>query len=56
MTFNKNDQQQDARSSADLLIKWMKTTLKTLEEAMRRSHSRSVKAQLMMDGDGDDAI
>jgi len=44
MTFNKNDQQQNARSNADLLIKWMKTSWKTLEETIRRSQSRSCKA------------
>lgn len=35
MTFNKNEQQWDARSNADLLIKWLKTTWKTLEETIR---------------------
>ena len=30
MLFNKNEQQ-DTRINADLLIKWMKTTWKTLE-------------------------
>jgi len=43
LTFNKNEQQ-DARSNADLLIKWMKTTWKNLEEIVRQSQSRSLKA------------
>ena len=55
MTCNKNEQQQDAKNSAELQTKWTKTTWKTFGETVWRGHNRSLKASLFTyDGDDDD--
>jgi hypothetical protein len=35
MTYNKNEQQHDAKNNAELQTIWMKMTWKTLEETIR---------------------
>jgi hypothetical protein len=50
-SHKKNEQQQDAKNNAKSLIKWTTMTWKTFEETVRRSHSRSIKAYLVMDDD-----
>ena len=53
-TCNKNEQQQDIKSNAELWTKWTKTTRKTLEETTRRGRKRYIKAWLVTDDDDDE--
>jgi hypothetical protein len=53
-TCDKNEQQQDANSNAELLKKWGKKFWKTFEENIRRARKRSTKAKLVMDDDDND--
>ena len=51
---NKNEQQ-NAKTNAELQTKWKKTTWKAFEETIRQGRNRSFKARLVTD-DGDDDI
>ena len=52
-TCNKN-QQQDAKSNAQLQVKWTKKTWKTFEETITREQNRTIKVEIVTDDDDDD--
>jgi hypothetical protein len=52
-TCNKNEQQQDAKNSAELLTEWKKASWKLFVETIRQGRNRSIKAWLMTDDDDD---
>ena len=52
-TCNKNEQQQDAKSNAELLTKWTKTTWKTLERVLDETET-GLRSPTGDDNDDDD--
>jgi hypothetical protein len=55
-TWNKDEQQQDEKKTAELWAKRMKTTWKTFEETIRRVRNRSINALLVTDNDDEITI
>jgi len=52
--YGKNEQQQDAKTNAELCTKWTKTTWKAFQETIRRGRNRSIEAYLVTDATADD--